>query len=167
MIIFIAWVLFILYWLYSAQSSQPVANTHHGKIYCYLLPLMICDALLISPITTITLWDFPIIGTSLVIIGMFIAIWSRDRLGHNWSGLLTLQQDHQLVTDGPYKYVRHPIYAGILLAFIGTGLYIGDLRGYIAPAFALLAFSYKARIEEQQLTQRFPEYHDYKQRTIW
>src|SRR6185437_7787826 len=61
-------------------------------------------------------------GIALCAIGIGIAIWARRVLGTNWSGIVTLKEGHTLIRRGPYAYVRHPIYSGILLAAAGTFL---------------------------------------------
>jgi protein-S-isoprenylcysteine O-methyltransferase Ste14 len=58
-------------------------------------------------------------------------------LGGNWSSSMTVKQDHQLIRQGPYSIVRHPIYSGLLLALLGTALALGELRGIVDLALAL------------------------------
>jgi len=55
----------------------------------------------------------------------------------------------------PYRSIRHPIYTGILLAFLGTAVALGEVRGLLAVAIAWLSFYTKARREESFLTQEF------------
>ena len=59
----------------------------------------------------------------------------------NWSGVVTLKEGHELIRTGPYRTIRHPIYTGILLALVGTSLTVGEVRGLIAVAVALLSFT--------------------------
>ena len=68
--------------------------------------------------TSAVLW----IGVALTALGVGISIWARTTLGANWSGVVTLKRDHQLIRAGLYRWIRHPIYTGILLSFMGTGL---------------------------------------------
>lgn len=49
------------------------------------------------------------------------AVWARVHLGRNWSGIVTVKEDHELIRTGPYGYVRHPIYTGLITGLIGTG----------------------------------------------
>jgi protein-S-isoprenylcysteine O-methyltransferase Ste14 len=86
-------------------------------------------------------------------------------LGTNWSGTVTIKQDHELITGGPYRFVRHPIYSGLLLAFIGTALARGEWRGVLAVALTFVAFWRKLRIEEQWMRQQFGvAYEEYARR---
>src|ERR1700730_3049398 len=81
-------------------------------------------------------------GVALTGLGVAISIWARLALGSNWSGLVTLTEDHELIRKGPYRWVRHPIYTGILLAMIGTAMVRNHVRGWIgfAMVFATLYF---------------------------
>jgi protein-S-isoprenylcysteine O-methyltransferase Ste14 len=105
------------------------------------------------------------VGTLLVAAGLGLTAWARWCLGRNWSGIITLKQDHALVRTGPYRVIRHPIYTGLLLALIGTASAIGKWRGVLAVACALIGFLWKIRVEEERMRQTFPEYEQYRKRT--
>jgi protein-S-isoprenylcysteine O-methyltransferase Ste14 len=94
-------------------------------------------------------------GLALTVIGVGIAIWARLSLGANWSGMVTLKDGHELVRKGLYRWIRHPIYTGILLGMIGTALIKGHLRGWIGLAIVFAAFYLKARREERFLREEF------------
>src|SRR5258708_7252727 len=68
---------------------------------------------------------------------------------------ISLRADHELIDTGPYRTIRHPIYTGMLLAFAGTAVALGEVRGLIAFGIVLTAFYFKARKEESYLTQEF------------
>jgi protein-S-isoprenylcysteine O-methyltransferase Ste14 len=97
------------------------------------------------------------VGLFLTALGVGIGVWARLSLGGNWSGTVTLKQDHELVRKGLYRWIRHPIYSGILLAFIGTAVIKGQVRGWIGLAILWTAFYIKARREESFLRQEFGE----------
>ena len=107
------------------------------------------------------------IGALLVFGSVGFAIWARMTLGKNWSGaVITLKEDHELVTDGPYALVRHPIYTGFLGAAIGTAFSVGTVSGFLGTAAILAGFLIRIRREEELMTAQFPnEYPAYKQRT--
>ena len=77
-----------------------------------------------------------------------LAIWSRWILGSNWSSVVVVKQDHVLVETGPYGRVRHPIYSGLLLLFLGNAMLVGDWRGLVAVAIVFASFWRKLRLEE-------------------
>src|SRR5262245_3954456 len=54
--------------------------------------------------------------------GLVVCIWARAVLGRNWSGSITFKEDHELIERGPYAYVRHPIYSGLLLMGLGSAI---------------------------------------------
>ena len=59
-----------------------------------------------------------LLGFVLVALGLAFAVAARIWLGGNWSSIVTLKQDHELIRSGPYRWVRHPIYTGLLLAVL-------------------------------------------------
>jgi protein-S-isoprenylcysteine O-methyltransferase Ste14 len=98
-----------------------------------------------------------VIGVTLTTAGVAFAIWARWHLGANWSAIVSIREQHELIRTGPYRRVRHPIYTGMLLAMAGTALVLGELRGLLAFAITLFAFYWKARKEEAWLTREFGE----------
>jgi protein-S-isoprenylcysteine O-methyltransferase Ste14 len=110
----------------------------------------------IFPENPLVLW----IGLLLTALGIGICIWARLSLGANWSGIVTLKQDHELVRKGLYRWIRHPIYTGILVGFIGTAMIKDHARAWVGFAVLLLSFYFKARREENFLRQEFGEGFD-------
>lgn len=95
------------------------------------------------------------IGLAMTAAGVGVAIWARLSLGANWSGTVTLKAGHELVQKGPYRWIRHPIYTGILLAMVGTATIRGQLVGWIGTGIVLAGFYIKARREERFLSGEF------------
>ena len=81
-------------------------------------------------------------------------------IGRNWSGTVTFKEGHELVTTGPYALVRHPIYTGLLLAFIGSAVGRGEWRGVLAVFIAFLALWRKLRLEERWMREQFGDAYD-------
>ena len=98
-----------------------------------------------------------IIGLLLTAGGLVFAVWARIALGANWSGTVTIKSGHNLIRRGPYRWIRHPIYTGILLSFLGTILLQGEVRAFVGFAFVLLALYRKAKREEKFLSEEFGE----------
>lgn len=110
------------------------------------------------------------VGFVVMLAGLAFAVWARLHLGRNWSGVISVKVDHELIRSGPYAWVRHPIYAGLLLAWFGTALVNGEWRALPAVALLLAAFLIKSRIEDSWMSQRFgAEYEEYRRRTgaLW
>ncbi len=159
------WIIFLAYWLISALRLKAVKTQEStGSRIMYQVPLLAAWILLF---TRSSLWGvlgrrfFPqsppvaVIGLILAALGIAFAFWARYTLGQNWSSNVTIKVEHELIRSGPYAYVRHPIYTGILLALIGTALAIAEWRAVIAVTLAWVSFYTKARVEEKMLAQEF------------
>ena len=106
------------------------------------------------------------LGIAITAVGLLFAIWARAYLGRNWSGAVTVKVGHQLIRSGPYRWVRHPIYSGMILALIGTAINRGQLRGFIAVVLLYIGFTMKSHIEERFMTNTFgAEYDEYRRTT--
>ena len=104
-------------------------------------------------------------GAFVTVAGLLFAVWARRQLGANWSRSVTLKEDHQLITSGPYRIVRHPIYTGILTGFLGTLIAVGQVRGVVAFLLVAIALRFKWRLEEKWMREEFGEtYIDYSRR---
>jgi protein-S-isoprenylcysteine O-methyltransferase Ste14 len=90
-------------------------------------------------------------GLIATVIGLAIACWARIYLGRNWSGLVAIKEDHELVARGPYRYVRHPIYTGIILSMLGSALTAGTAVAVAGACLIVVAFVIKLRHEEEML----------------
>ena len=98
-----------------------------------------------------------LIGLILAILGLALAIWARTTLGRNWSGDVTIKKDHELITAGPYEYVRHPIYTAMLTMFVGTWLALGNIGGIAGFVVMLYGFWVKLKKEEAFMLKTFPD----------
>jgi len=161
------WIVFALYWTVAAvRRKRTKRRDTVAQRLGYLLPLIAAFLFLSQPITergwlaaylyadsALIEWS----GVALVATGIAICFWARWHLGANWSGTVTLKENHELIRSGPYRAIRHPIYTGILLALLGTAIQIGQVRGFVAVLFALGSFYFKARREESFLSQEFGE----------
>jgi protein-S-isoprenylcysteine O-methyltransferase Ste14 len=107
-----------------------------------------------------------IISVSLCLLGLGVGLWARRTLAGNWDSLPAIKKNHELVQDGPYRFVRHPIYSGVLLMFLGTALEIGMLGSMVSFIVLFTGFWIKLTEEENLMIQHFKgKYLDYKKRT--
>jgi protein-S-isoprenylcysteine O-methyltransferase Ste14 len=104
---------------------------------------------------------FPLIGVVITALGLALAVAARRQLADNWSASVQIKQNHALIRGGLYRYMRHPIYSGILLAVLGSALAIGEIRCLLAFALILIALLIKSRHEETRLRRFFPDYDGY------
>lgn len=98
-----------------------------------------------------------IAGVAIIIVGLAFAVWARLHLKSNWSGVVTVKRDHQLIRSGPYRWVRHPIYSGVILAMAGAAIENGRLRGILGVLLVFIGFWIKSRKEEDFMRQTFGE----------
>jgi protein-S-isoprenylcysteine O-methyltransferase Ste14 len=106
------------------------------------------------------------LGLAMCLAGALLACYARGILGRNWSGTVQLKQDHELIQSGPYRYVRHPIYSGFLLLFLGSAVMVGEWRGLLGVVIVFACFWRKLRTEESWLLQHFgARYADYARQT--
>ena len=104
------------------------------------------------------------LGLVLTILGLSFAIWARLVIGKNWSPLIHVKHDHELMQTGPYRIVRHPIYAGLMLSTLGTAIAYGFFSGFIGFSLVAVAWGYKARLEESVMLEQFGhQYDQYRQ----
>jgi len=159
------WLVFFFYWAISALSSKVAKKTESfGERLQRMAPLAASYVLLFYQAAKLGWLDkrfirdssgAAVIGVTLTAAGVAFAIWARWHLGANWSAIVSIREQHELIRTGPYRRVRHPIYTGMLLAMAGTALVLGEVRGLLAFAITLLAFYSKARKEEAWLTREF------------
>lgn len=106
-----------------------------------------------------------VIGLFIAILGFALSIWARVYLGKNWGMPMATKEKPELVTTGPYKYVRHPIYTGMIIAMLGTTL-TTTIFWLIPFIFLSAYFVYSSKVEEKTMIRQFPkEYPAYKKRT--
>ena len=162
-----AWIVFIAYWVVSAQKLKSTKQREpRGERLIQIVLMVVAYTFMFNdrlgfgwfatrfvPASA----TIGMIGVALTVAGVAFAIWARWHLGENWSATVTLKEGHELISSGPYCYIRHPIYTGMLLAFVGTALALGQNRALISVAIVLFAFYIKARKEERFLAQEFGE----------
>ncbi len=101
-----------------------------------------------------------VLGLAAFTSGVLLSLWGRWHLGANWrtAGDAGIVQDHQLITDGPFGWVRNPIYLGTLATFAGHQMIAGH---WIFPLLGWILLRRQIAREEPVLAQHFPEYTGY------
>jgi protein-S-isoprenylcysteine O-methyltransferase Ste14 len=107
-----------------------------------------------------------LVGVPLALAGAAGFVWSARALGKSMTPYPRPRETGELIEKGPYRYVRHPIYAAGMLFFLGVGLSSSLPATIGALALATLWWR-KAALEEEHLAARFPEYDDYRRRVRW
>jgi protein-S-isoprenylcysteine O-methyltransferase Ste14 len=156
----IGWAAFWIYWLVAAISMKrgrvPWSREFGVRAVIVIIVILLIrlGAFRTHGLNT-DLWRAGF-GTVLFAFGLAFAIWARVHIGRNWGAPKTQKDDPELVTSGPYRLVRHPIYSGILVADVGTALALSWLW-LIAVLLAGVYFVYSATVEERYLSEQFPD----------
>jgi protein-S-isoprenylcysteine O-methyltransferase Ste14 len=162
-----AWLVFWIYWLASASTSKASVR---GGWRTRLTGVSVIAVIVIAgafgshglAVHSVIL---AAVGAVLFVGGIALAVWARLHLGRNWGMPMTQRAEPELVTSGPYRFVRHPIYSGLLTAMLGTVL-VNNLLGLIVVAVLTAYFYYCGTVEERNLAARFPTaYPEYRTRT--
>lgn len=173
----IVWLVWVTVWFIWARNVKVTVRKQAALPRLLNTALLFCAAALLwsRHITVLGLagrilpgsqWRFwAAAGAALTLVGMLFMVWARIYLGRNWSGVAAVKADHELVTGGPYRWVRHPIYTGLALAFLGTAMAIGQWRAVLAVLLALIAIAHRIRVEERFMREQFgPAYDTYARR---
>jgi protein-S-isoprenylcysteine O-methyltransferase Ste14 len=161
----VAWLALWAYWIASIpkQKAGRIAESSRDRAK-QILPMIATYTLLFSPAASYGWLGHRVLpasqrleGAAMLVatMGAAFAIWARRHLGSNWSARISIRAGHELIRTGPYRRIRHPIYAGMILAAIGTAGVIGEVRGVLAVAITITAFYVKAGREERFLTREF------------
>ncbi|MGA9778439.1 MAG: methyltransferase family protein [Limisphaerales bacterium] len=166
------WILFLAYWFISAFRQKPLAEgqswaaTLAHRVPVGLGWLLLIDPKLPTPMNRVLIphkdWVL-VIGAVICLFGLFVTLWARWTLAGNWSSDVTFKQGHELIKTGPYRFVRHPIYTGLLVMALGTAINAGQLRCWLSIVVVGIGFWIKLKQEERLMLRHFPnEYPAYQ-----
>ena len=148
------------------QADQPAADKKFMLIFMAALPIWLVAIGLDRRVHGL---DVPLVlqmlGLAMYLLSIAFIMWVfRENSFAAPVVKIQAERHHRVVSSGPYAFVRHPMYSGIMLFFVGVPLLLGSWWGVaIAPLFAVL-FGIRARIEERALVEGLPGYADYAAR---
>ncbi len=162
------WGAWALYWLSAALGTKrTVRREALSARLAYVLALIVGGVLIGARWLAwpwwlaMRLWPHspvpPRIGLALVAAGLAFAVWARVHLGRNWSGVVTVKEGHELIRSGPYAYVRHPIYTGLIAAVLGSSVISDTVRAAVGLVIIAISLTVKSRIEERVMRETFGE----------
>lgn len=170
-----SWIAFIAFWYVSALRVKKVAERQNfAASLGYRIPVVIGGILLFAQripgplsLRVLPYEDWVKYGGALICFaGLMVCIWARVTLAGNWSSNITFKQGHELIRRGPYRFVRHPIYTGILLMDLGTAIDFGLLRCFIGVLLQAIGLWIKLQQEEAVMLQHFPEQYPAYRRQV-
>ena len=168
----------LIYWLLSGLKAKKSKRQHNWWIDIGLR--VVIFAVIIIILRTPALYNFLVnshsesfysnptindLGIFIALLGLVFSIWARISLGKNWGMPGTVREKPDLVTTGPYAYVRHPIYTGVIAAMLGTTLVTTIFWSIPFIVFSVY-FIYNSKREEKDMLEQFPkEYKEYMKHT--
>jgi protein-S-isoprenylcysteine O-methyltransferase Ste14 len=167
------WIIFLAYWLISAVAVKRTAEPQSLlSAMAHRIPVGLGWFLLAyqgpPPLNLVLIprtdWA-RVIGVVVCVFGLCVTIWARRTLAGNWSSNVTFKQGHELVKTGPYRFVRHAIYTGLLVMCLGSAIEIGRLLCFLSLVVVGIGFWIKLKQEERLMLRHFPdEYPNYQRR---
>jgi len=170
------WLGYVAYWWAKSANVKETERHEPASSRIVRLVLMACAIALLSlsrvPLPLLNerflpagAWCFWI-GAAVTAGGLLFSVWARRHLGKNWSQAVTVKEGHELITSGPYALVRHPIYTGLLLGFLGSAVARGEWRGLLAVALVFGVLWQKLKLEERWMCERFGESYEAYSRQV-
>lgn len=164
------WGALMLYVTLTSIGVKRDTHTHLGQ--SFLLMFALVAAFVLPHLPPFGFVNFaPVnplvttIGLALTLAGMALFVAGRQSLGRNWSQTVSAKQDHELVESGPYRFVRHPMYSGGIIATLGSVLVAGGAFVFLL-VFLVPLFLWRVVAEDRLMAQQFPtEYPGYTRRT--
>jgi protein-S-isoprenylcysteine O-methyltransferase Ste14 len=169
-VVLACWIAFWVYWLAAALGAKSSSHWHPvhavgSRVVVVLVVLTLVRAGVFRHAGNISDPVLQGIGVALFLAGLALAVWARVCLGRNWGHPMSERAEPELVTTGPYRRIRHPIYSGIILGLLGTMLAVSWYWA-VAVVGATGFFVYSAFVEERTMARRFPDaYPQYQRRT--
>jgi protein-S-isoprenylcysteine O-methyltransferase Ste14 len=153
------------------QNSEQRQFGQRGEWYVVVQFILLAAALLAPllpwPLLQTQPWLTAVQVTGLLLLMLGIGLVNAGLLSLGWNNLTALpypRQEAQLVEQGAYRWVRHPIYSGIIVATLGWGLLVNNVTAVAMAALLFFFFDRKSRREEEWLRQKYPGYGAYQER---
>lgn len=167
------WFAWLAYWFVAsgdskadAEAESPLARLFHEAVLVGGGLVMALTASSGGVLRSLRFWPDGLapyaLGLLMTALGLALTVWARVHLGVNWSAAVARKHEHQLVRTGPYARVRHPIYTGLVLAFLGGLVARGDVGALLGSTLMTLALVIKLRREERVMREAFGDaYSEY------
>ena len=166
------WIVFAAWWVVRAFSTARAERAENPRQRAAVLMLTAAGVLFfVKPPEPLSraLWPSSTalfcVALAVEVAGITFAIVAREYLGKMWSGRVTLKEDHRIIQSGPYRFVRHPIYTGVLTALLGVVAARGNPAALLGFALIAAGLARKIVAEEALLRSHFgAAYDDYRKK---
>jgi protein-S-isoprenylcysteine O-methyltransferase Ste14 len=157
----VIWIGWIVSWVGASFWSAPTERRPAKLDSALYRVAVVAGAVLLTPwasraLAAKRLWDTGIAGAYLLagvtLAGIVLTWWARIYIGPLWSGSITRKAGHRVVDTGPYAFVRHPIYTGLITAIIASAVAEATWPALVGAILVAVGLWLKARIEERFLT---------------
>jgi protein-S-isoprenylcysteine O-methyltransferase Ste14 len=155
------WLAWLASWVaasfWSGQTKKHVMTLESSR---YRIPILV-GGILFTPVVgrllgETSLWQFGNVAVyflaAVTIAGIAFTWWARLHLGRFWSNTITHKEGHRVIDTGPYGFVRHPIYTGLIVGMLATGVAVGTISAMLGAVLISFGMWQKARMEEVFLT---------------
>jgi protein-S-isoprenylcysteine O-methyltransferase Ste14 len=164
-----AWVLCEIINIFWSSMNSTSADRDMGS-YWVVIGATYAAMVVVYVSRSLGVWAFDGIlqyaGLAVSVAGIVFREWSIFVLGRHFTVKVRVREKAELITAGPYRYLRHPSYTGGMMVFIGAALALGSLPGLLFMVVLLAAYDYRMRVEEKALQEAFgTKYEEYKKRT--
>jgi protein-S-isoprenylcysteine O-methyltransferase Ste14 len=170
------WFIFVISWNVAARPAPTIATLGarrerlYGLVVAFgLMMIVVAPFLLIM--RGFQIWiNPPLLAWAMLLVvaaGIALCWWARLHLGRLWSANVTRMEGHRIIDSGPYRLVRHPIYTGFIVIYVGLAILCGSALGLVGVAVITVGLRIKALVEEQFLSEELGAqiYGAYKART--
>jgi protein-S-isoprenylcysteine O-methyltransferase Ste14 len=152
------------------ERGRPADNTEEfDQRFHRVMPLLILGGLVVGGLDHRFGWStmpavLQIAGLVLLLPALFLAVWVLATNAYA-ARVVRLQEGHRVISTGPYRFVRHPMYSGTLLSWIAAALALGSWWMFIPTALGITLFVWRTYREDQTLQEKLPGYREYTQQT--
>ncbi|MGB0949338.1 MAG: methyltransferase family protein [Marinirhabdus sp.] len=167
LILTVIWIITGIYWVIAGQKIKKAKKKEDIRFRVFYMFFWVAPVLITFFNAIPTQWlnkrlyiensTLNIVAFILAIVSLAFMVWSRVVLGENWSGRVAIKENHNLITSGPYRYVRHPMYTGFIFAFLWSAVLLGEVRGLISFIILIIGIVIKLRMEERFVREAFGE----------
>ena len=150
---------------FGTPTGARIRDDRWSLVYLEVLPVLLVTASIVASFIGYGAWPASretfVVGIIALVAGIAFRQWSHRTLGRFHQAVVTIHPDHQLITSGPHRYVRHPMYAGSVMAFLGIGLALGTWPSLLLSFMGTLpAILRRIRVEERMMAESLGHRYD-------